>query len=199
MKKSLSGQRFHFLFQMPILLVFFLSAFLAACSSSAANAGPTDNCGLIEPTDANIQYTLSFGKDSFTSNDWIKSYTVEPYKVSVSRNNDVEGAVAYTEFLIFNCGYGQADMDKYFGADGFNIVFAGYQSHTLSKFCEINKLSLYEYDLIDKNSAEYSARYWVKQMDDKHVLVMMLVFPKASSDKLDQYSKQIFPEYTSCP
>lgn len=186
-----------FFFRTSSLLAVFLAFFLAGCSASQPE-GPTDACGAIEPTEANVKYILHFGKAAFTSKDWGKSYTVEPYKISLTRKNDAESAVAYSEFLIFTCGYGQKEMDDYFNEAGFNIVFEGYESHALGKFCEKKSLALYEYDLVNEGQ-EYTARYWVKQDSDTSILVMMLVFPKADSAKLDSYSKTIFPELTSCP
>jgi hypothetical protein len=189
-----------FLFRTSILLAVALAFFLGGCSAGLTgkqSEGPTDACGAIEPTEANVKYTLNFGKSAFTSKDWSKSYTVEPYKISLTRKNDAESAVAYSEFLIYTCGYGQKEMNEYFNDEGFKIVFEGYESHALGKFCEQKSLALYEYDLVNE-STDYKARYWVKQNSDTSILVMLLVFPKADSAKLDQYSKIIFPELTSC-
>jgi hypothetical protein len=201
MKKTFTGKRSRFLIWALILIVVTTAVSLVAIysysSKASATTGPTDQCGPIEPSDQEVKYALSFESGLFTSNDWVKSYTVEPHKISITRNNDTESAIAYTEYLIFNCGYSQQDLNSYFNTDNFNVVFGGYESHTLSKFCEMKKLSLYQYDLILKGMP-YSARYWVKQDDSKHIFVMMLVLPKTSPDKLDRYSKQIFPQYSSC-
>lgn len=172
---------------------------LAACAPTAAPATnvPTDDCGPIEPTDKDVQFTLSFGRDLFSTAQWVKSYTVEPYKISISRHNDTEGSVAYLEYLMYNCGYGQKELSDYFNDQSFNIVFGSYDSHTLANFCEIKSLSLYEYDLVSKGQ-NYFARYWVKQASDTRVLVMMLVYPTDSQGTLDRYSKQLFPQLSAC-
>lgn len=185
-----------------ILLAVALTVFLAACAPSTQTAaqgeGQRDDCGFVEPTGADVEKTLSFKKEVFKPEEWLKSYTVEPYKISISRQNDAESAVAYIEYLIYNCGYGQTELANYFNNEGFNTVFEGYEAHNMSAFCEDNSLALYKFDLVDKGS-EYTANYWVKQDDDTHILVVMLVFPRASSAKLDEYSRNIFPELTSCP
>jgi len=188
-------------FPFPTLILLAVSLIIlpAACSSTEPQQeeGPTDSCGLVEPTDAEVQHALSYGKAAFTPKDWIKRYAVEPYKVSVTRKNDAEGAVAYTEYLIFNCGYGQAEMNDYFNDEGFDIIFNDYESHTLAGFCKEKSLALYEFDLVEEGSP-YIARYWVYQEDDHHILVMMLVFPQTSLAKLDQFSQKIFPELSIC-
>lgn len=181
------------------LLAVMLTLLLAACAPASADGaeGPRDECGLIEPSDSDVEYALSFGRQAFTSTDWVKSYTVEPYKISLTRKNEVLGAVSYLEYLIFNCGYGQTELDNYFNDESFNIIFADYESHALTDFCEAKSLALYEYALLDEG-IEYSARYWVKQATDTRLLVMMLVFPRASPDVLDQYSRQVMPDLTGC-
>jgi hypothetical protein len=201
MKNHLWGRRPRFLSWTLILASVLLTLILAACTpaeETAQREGPRDECGYIEPSPADVEKTLSFGKSAFASEDWVKTYTVEPYKISLSRNNDVEGAVAYTEYLIYTCGYGQEEMNNYFNDEGFNIIFEGYESHTIAQFCEIKTLSLYKFDLIDEGLG-YTANYWVKQEDDNHILVMMLVFPQESTALLDEYSQKIFPELTVCP
>jgi hypothetical protein len=176
-----------------------LAFVLAACAPASGRQadGPRDECGLIEPTNSDLEFALSFGKGAFTSVDWLKSYTVEPYKISLTRSNDVLGGVAYLEYLIFNCGYSQADLDGYFNDQNFSIIFGGYESHALTKFCETEDLSLYEYDLVEAG-VEFQARYWVEQASDTRLLVMMLVFPKATPVVLAEYSQKIYPKFTAC-
>ena len=191
------GSKPRILFSSITLLSMITTLFLAACAPAPAS-GPRDECGLIEPTDQDIDKILSFGKDAFTSTNWVRSYTVEPYKITLTRQNDLDSAVAYTEYLIYTCGYGQAELDQYFNDAGFSIVFEGYESYSMSAFCEEpNHLAFYKFDLVEEG-VDYTAHYWVEQTDDTHVLVMMLVFPKTSAAQLDEYSKKLFPKLTTC-
>ncbi len=188
-------------FWTSLLVAVLLAGVLAACSSApkADQAQvPQDSCGPIEPTDADIKKVLSFGEGVFNSADWVKSYTVAPYKVTLTRHNDAVQAIVYSEYLIFTCGYSQTDLGNYFNDEGFNIIFSDYESHTLAKFCEQSGTSLYEYDLVDSDN-NYKARYWVKQEDEKHIFVYMLVFPQSNPDMLNTFSKQLFPLLTACP
>lgn len=200
MKYSLESKP-RFLFRTPILLAVTVTMILTACASSSTSEQanlPKDECGPIEPTDEDVKYVLSLGRDIFTSADWVKSYTVEPYKITLHRKNDKEGFVAYTEYLIYTCGYEQTDLNNYFNDEGFNVIFQDYESHTNSGFCEITDLALYRFDLVNEGE-QYIANYWVKQSDDKHVLVMMLILPSTELAKLNEYSKKLFPELISCP
>ena len=190
------GSKPRLFFTFITLLSIITTVFLAACAPAPA-IRPRDDCGLIEPTDQDVNKILSFGKDAFTSENWVRSYTVEPYKITLTRHNDVDSTIAYIEYLIYTCGYGQTELGEYFNDAGFNVVFEGYESHAMSAFCEIKDLALYKFDLVEED-VEYTAHYWVEQTDDTHVLVMMLVFPKTSTAQLDEYSKKLFPELTSC-
>ena len=178
-------------------LIVFLSILLGACGPGEQAQGPRDECGLIEPSESDVRYILSFGGQAFASDDWLKTYTVEPYKISLSRNNQASSAVAFVEYLIYTCGYGQADLDSYFNEEGFNIIFSGYENHTLTNFCEIKDLTLYEYDLVDEER-DFKARYWVWQATETRLLDFLLVFPKDNPVDLDKYSQQIFPDLNSC-
>jgi hypothetical protein len=174
---------------------------LVACgagSTAPEPEGPVDECGPYQPTDQDVARLLAFGKAIFAPGEWIRSYTVEPYKISLTRRNEALSAVSYTEYLIFTCGYGQKELDDYFGEEGFNIVFADYDSHSLSKFCEQTSLTLYEYDLVD-DGANLSGRYWVKQDTGTRILSSMLVFPQSNLAGLDEYSRKLFPELAACP
>lgn len=189
------------LFWTLALVAVLLAGVLSACdmpSKTAQPTGPSDQCGPYEPTDADVQKVLQFGANAFTSNDWVKNYTVDPYKMTLTRRNDVLQSIAYSEYLIFTCGYTQDDLNKYFNDEGFNIVFTDYESHTMTRFCEQSGLTLYEYDLVDEGN-NFKARYWVKQDDEKHILVYMLVFPQGNPGALDDYSQQLFPTLTTCP
>ena len=189
------------IFWTSLLVAVLLAGVLAACSPTPTvdqAQVPHDSCGPIEPTDADIKKVLTFGEGLFNSADWVKSYTVDPYKVTLTRRNDTAQAIVYSEYLIFTCGYSQTDLGNYFNDEGFNIIFSDYESHTLAKFCEQSGTSLYEYDLVDSN-INYKARYWVKQEDEKHIFVYMLVFPQSNPDALEKFSKQLFPLLTTCP
>jgi hypothetical protein len=172
---------------------------LTACSPAKTPVveGPSDECGPIEPSAEDVEFALSYSKAAFDPQVWVQSYTVEPYKISLTRRNDSESAIAYLEYLMFNCGYGQAELDDYFGEEGFNIIFGDYESHGLADFCEEEGLTLYEYDLTE-DGAEYSARYWVRQHSDTRLLVTMLVFPSTSPSAMDSYAQKISPELTRC-
>jgi hypothetical protein len=173
-------------------------ALSAGCApGSLTYTGPTDDCGPIEPSQQDVRFALEFGQAPFNQPDWVKSYAVEPYRVTVTRKNDRESAVAYLEYLMYNCGYGQTELDEYFSDEGFSVVFANYESYALYNFCEDGDLALYEYALEDADKS-YAARYWVQQTTDTRLLVFMLVFPSDKLFVMNGYASQIFPDLVAC-
>ena len=181
----------------PLFTISVIITILILTSCAPVATSPRDDCGLIEPTQQDINKILSFGGYAFSSDNWVRSYSVEPYKMTLVRRNHAEGAIAHTEYLIYTCGYGQAELDEYFSDAGFEIAFEGYESHSMSDFCEKEDLAFFKFDLV-KEGVEYTSHYWVEQIDDTHILAMMLVFPKTGAAQLDEYSKKLFPKLTSC-
>lgn len=192
---GLPVQRSTFFF-LALALIF---SALCGCTPQAnvTYAGPTDECGPIEPAEEDIRFALSIGEDLFNKPEWVKSYTVEPYKVSLTRRNDTQSAIAYAEYLMYNCGYGQAELDEYFSEAGFAIIFGNYESHARTNFCEEGSLALYQYDLVDEGTS-YAARYWAKQQSDTRLLVVMLVFPRENPSLMDTYATRLFPDLAAC-
>jgi hypothetical protein len=118
--------------------------------------------------------------------------------VTVIRQNNTDSVLALAENLIFTCGYGQNELNNLFGGDNLNSLFSDYNTLVVSNFCERpNDIALYELDLT-LDGVDYVSRFWVKQDSDTRLLTMRLVFLKVDSAKLDEYSKKVFPEYSSC-
>jgi hypothetical protein len=181
-----------------VLGVAALLVVIAGCSSSSqVYTGPADECGPIEPSQEDVRFALEFGQTPFNQPDWVKSYTVEPYLITLFRQNESEGAVTYVWYRMFNCGYGQDELNEIFSQQEFDAVFANYESHTLYNFCEEESLALYEYALEDEGES-YAARYWVQQSSDTRLLVVMLVFPSDSMPLMNGYAKQVFPDLVAC-
>jgi hypothetical protein len=201
MTKFLSKTTSRIILSIVILVAFIGTAVLFEFSPSSdqnESNGPVDECGPYEPTDEDVKRTLTLGNGIFDSPDWEKRYSVEPYKVTVIRQNDVDTILALAENLIFTCGYGQNELNNLFGGDNLNSLFSDYNTLVVSNFCEKpNDIALYELDLT-LDGVDYISRLWVKQESDTRLLTMRLVFLKADSAKLDEYSKKVFPEYSSC-
>jgi len=201
---TLSRSTYRLIFSAVILVamigtaVLFEFSPLGNQSEPGTSTGPVDECGPYEPTDEDVERTLALGGKLFDAPSWEKRYTVEPYRVTVIRQNRTETIVALAEDLIFTCGYGQQELNDLFSGDNLTAIFSDYDTMSIANFCERpNDIALYELDL-SLDGMAYTARFWVRQESSTRLLTMRLVFLKADTAKLDEFSRKVFPDYPAC-
>lgn len=172
---------------------------LIAIQTEATVDMATPVCGSSEPTQDDIDRSLSFPGKFFESPDWERTYTVTSQSVQVTWNNPTIPTLAYLETYIFPCGYEEPDLDAFFNLDSWQVVFGGYQSYQYITECRNdNGLRLYEFSAIDQDT-DYSIRYWSLNDTDRRVLTMMLVVPASMPQQMDDDAYALFPQLTSCP
>lgn len=166
---------------------------------SVAPEPASSSCISTEPTQADIDAALNFPDGLFDNADWSKSYAVSESRVAVTWTSDPLGAVVYIESLIFPCGYEEPDLDDYFNAEYWDIIFENYQSYEQSAACQNNDgLRLHEFNTSFEDN-RYDTRYWIMNDTDTRVITAMLVFPADSADLMAEYSSSLFPDLTTCP
>lgn len=202
----------------------FILLFLTACSPSAPQAEVTPTpqqnpptstievtptvevlptvtpaCISQEPSQADIDRTLSFTGQVFEQDDWEQTYTVSEDRVSVSWFSNSLGAVAFMEALIFPCGYEEPDLNNYFNDENWDNVFANYESYELVTECRSDAagLRLYQFD-VDSDGVPYLVNYWVKNDTNNRVISFMMIVADDSFDLLDEYSYSLFPQLSNC-
>lgn len=182
-----------------LLLAMLFPLLLVSCSAGwTSEDSPRDQCGPIQPSLDDVRFAVGFASKLFDPNQWERSYTVEAYKTVVLRENQSIGAIAHTEYLLWNCGYTESDLDNYFSQEYFDVVFSNYDGYTMNKSCQEKKLSLYEFDAVSQG-APYVVRYWVNQQSKTRVLIFMLVYPRENQAALEAMARQVFPDLVSCP
>lgn len=177
-----------------------LQDFLPLVATPTPTAFPDDCKANTEPTGQDIEYSLGFAGDIFQKPEWERSYTVGNMRTSVSWLSKDQAAVAYLEYVIFSCGYTQAELDAYYSEETFSdVLFAQYANLHLEAMCgnKEGDLSLRQYtaDLEDEG---YNLFYWIKEDTGTRVLAFLLSFPQTSAE-LDKYAREVFPELSSCP
>jgi hypothetical protein len=109
-------------------------------------------------------------------------------------------ALVFLEYLVFSCGYTQADVDDYFRKQNFeDVIFLDYENLRRITTCTDieSDLTLHEFKA-EVHETDYAIRFWIKLDSKTRVLDMMLVFPRGLEMELDKYTKESFPELSSC-
>jgi hypothetical protein len=187
------------------LIVLFLTLGIAtslSCSFTTQEflTFATDCESATEPTQQDVDYILAFTRDAFKSSGWERSYTVEPYRVSVTWLNNQEGALAFLEYLIYSCGYTQTDIEEYYSDQNFEeVIFYDYQNLQRTAICTNTEgdITLYEFTA-ELSETEYLMRYWIKLDSPTRVLDLLIAFPRASQGQLHTYAEAVFPELSVC-
>ncbi|MBE0672676.1 MAG: hypothetical protein IH588_19035 [Anaerolineales bacterium] len=191
-------------------IIFLLSACGAPGTTAPTSAPPPDAtpppselmatplCISSQPTEADIDRALTYTEDLFNVTEWERSYTVADGRVSVTWFNSVDSAVAYLEALIFPCTYEEIDLNDFFNTENWQVIFANYESYKPVAECKTNDgLRLYQFTAVEQGF-EYNINYWAENDTDTRVIGMMIVFPIESKALMDEYSKSLFPDLTSC-
>jgi len=189
-------------------LVLVIAFLISACGATATEppsiatvppeALATPVCISPEPTDADIDRALTYTEDLFSGTDWERTYTVGGGRVSVTWSNGVEAAIAYLEAMIFPCTYEEPDLNNFFNAENWQVIFANYESYQSVAECKTDTgLRLYQFSAVDSGFT-YNIKYWVENDTETRIIGMMIVFPAESTALMDEYSNNLFPELTSC-
>lgn len=158
----------------------------------------SSRCISPDPAQDDIDRALGFTDDIFSGSDWARSYTVESGRVFVTFAADPLSALAFVEALIFPCGYGEPDLDAFFNAENWRVIFENYESYQAASECTSGEsLRLYQFDAVDEGY-EYKINYWALNDTDTRVMGLMTVFLAESKPLMDDYSSALFPELASC-
>jgi len=133
----------------------------------------------------------------FESALWTRENGAGDQRTTMTWRSDRLGAVAYLEFLHFDCGVTQEQIDQYFSPENFDVILANYTSHQLIAQCEHNGVKLFEFD-VTANSQSYHLLYWVKQVTPTRVADLTLTFPSQNQAKLAGYAGRLFPDLPTC-
>ncbi len=172
----------------------------------AVISSPTPTLTLFEcqdatdPTEEDIAYALGFTGDVFETNGWQRRYTVQTMRTSVIWTNDQEEAVVDLEYLLYSCGYTQADVDEYFSDQNLReFLFQSYQDLEQVTSCSQDKAELTLYEFSAKfQGRNYVLRLWIAPVDQARLLYVVFVFPETSVALLDRYAQEVFPALSSC-
>ncbi len=147
--------------------------------------------------DADIAAALAFTGDTFAAPTWTEQVSSGATKTAVTWTASSLGAVAYLEYLHYDCGYTQQQIDAYYSAASWATIFSNYNSYEKVGECSYKDTRLYEFN-VSLNSSNYAVRYWVDPVSDTRVAGLMLVLPVDQQAALAQYAGNLFPNLPTC-
>ncbi len=187
------------------LLVLVMAPVLASLACVSQTASPptiSPDCEQdFNPTEADLDYVLSFPGRTFATGDWKRSFTVNPSRTTATWLSDGRSGVAYIDYLVYGCGYTPEDLAQSYSEDNFrSVIFADYSALQQVAKCESpdGLLTLYQF-AGQFDGSDYSIDFWVLLRGDTRILNLTLALPTASKAQLDELAASLFPQLSSCP
>ncbi len=147
--------------------------------------------------DQDIADALAFAGDTFAAPTWSEQVSSGASKTTITWTASSLGAVAYLEWLHYDCGYTQAQIDEYYSAATWATIFANYDSYQKVDECSYENTHLYQYTASLAGN-DYLIYYWVKLATDTRVAGLMLVVPADQQGMMAEYAGAMFPNLPTC-
>jgi len=159
----------------------------------------TNSCAAPTSHD-DVHDALAVAGDNFPSTLWTVSTTddVYPFETTVTWLSNRLGAVAFLEYLHYDCGVTQQDIDQWVMPERFKTVFANFSSYEQTTHCQKNDIQLFEFSVVTTYGSNDHALYWVKQVSPTRVAAFNLILPDSYHAKQAVYAQKLFPELPTC-
>jgi hypothetical protein len=153
-----------------------------------------------QPGEADIQEALNYTGQAFSGLEWERSYTVLADRVTVTWENDDEGALAYLEHLVYDCGYVEADIDAFFSEQSLKeVILQDYERPELLESCKDASGDLRLYELSAWiHEQTYLVRIWVTLPQPNRMVYVFLTYPEVGQEQLQAYARDLFPALQAC-
>jgi hypothetical protein len=176
----------------------FLCLAIIAGSIWANNTDMTADCKKRGSSIGDTLRVQMFAPGVFERAVWKESFSSSPERVTKTWFSSDLGAVSYLEYLVYNCGYSQTDMETYYSDENFKKnIFQNYEDVKKTAECSQNGLQHFEFTGSYKET-KYILYYWVKQESDSRILGLMMAFPTPQEDALKKYARRVYSELATC-
>ncbi len=180
------------------ILLSLLCLALIAGSVWLTSANLTADCKIRGSSLSDILRAQTFAPGIFERPTWTESFSSSPERVTKTWLSSDLSAVSYFEYLVYNCGYQQTDIDSYYNDENFKTaIFQNYQD--VKKTAECSKDDLQHFEFTGRyNNEDYLMYYWVKQDGNTRLLGFMMAFPAKEEVSLKTYSRRVYSALASC-
>lgn len=179
---------------LALLLFFALTLGVGALIHLSATACDTDSSSFWD-----VWRAQNFGSNVFDPQVWQKSYTVQPGRIQVVWDAPSLGSIATLDYLLYNCGWKEADLDAYYSDQNFtDIIFADYQNVKKTAACRAGENRLYQFDA-QFEGTDYRLWQWVLPSGSRRVFGLVMVIPAQDFSAGLQDAQKLVPQLPQCP
>lgn len=179
-----------------VLSIVCLAIVVAGAFISSAN--PLADCKTRSSSLSDALRVQTFASGVFERPTWTESFSSSPDRVTKTWLSNELNAVSYLEYLMYNCGLEEGDIDTYYSDENFKkAIFQNYQD--VEKTAECNRDQLRHFEFTSSyNSSKYVMYYWTQPDGNTRLLGFMMAFPITDVAQLQQYASRIYPNLASC-
>ncbi len=134
---------------------------------------------------------------TFASGDWTEHTSTLDAQTNATWLSNELGAVAYLQYLNYDCGVTTEQLKTFYSEAGFQTLFENYSSFAATDSCVEGDTRLFGFDAVS-SGYDYEVLYWVKQLSPTRAATFMLVFPVTNPAGLAEVAAQLFPELPTC-
>ncbi len=154
-------------------------------------------CKSTFPDEADTQIALDYGSDLFTETLWSQPQEISEYSAYIEYTHRSIPAIAYVEMLLFCTGQGTDNVKEWYFDPNIEVIFEPLGVLTINSCVKDNQF-LYEIAADGKDN-DHVNRMWVQVLDKIHALTVKLVVDAVYKTKAEEYSRTLFPEFSTCP
>jgi hypothetical protein len=144
-----------------------------------------------------IYTVLSYGDNVFEPDEWLASAREEAGRTTAEWRDDAISGLAYLGYIHFDNPIQPDQIPLVFTDDWFKAVFANYQGIAEVSNCEMQGVTLHLFKVVQAGN-NFDVRYWIKRIDESHVLTLFLMFPSTDKTNMNTYAKKLFPDADLC-
>jgi hypothetical protein len=156
-------------------------------------------CEITAPTEQDFAEATGDGDGNgiFDPELWRLEYMEHEGLISVNWSREDEAAFAHSQYLLYNCGYNDDELDTFYGDENIDVMLGGYDTWEETARCSEEDVELREYTLM-LDGDEYISRLWIEPISDTRVRDMRLDFPVDEGNEMDEYARRLYPQLVTC-
>lgn len=155
------------------------------------------NVSLCDHSAGETEAVVAYGTGIFDPAEWTLTVTLGEGRSSVEWRNQTAGSLAYVDYIHYDCGIPEGEIDRFYSPDGFSVILSNYDSYSRRQICKLDDVRLYEFD-VQFQGSDYEMRYWVTPATQTRMLALDIVFLDSDHDAMESYARQLFPQIPSC-